>query len=59
VPNCTGFKPTHRDLLITPPFIIAVLNSDIEKCAEGSPAYLQRIDISDLPGVVDVPIPPP
>lgn len=51
VRNCIEFKPTHRDLFITPPYILAVLNSDIEKVIEGSPIYIQRIGMKDLVGV--------
>lgn len=29
IENCISFEPTHRDLFIAPPYIIAVLNSEI------------------------------
>ena len=54
IENCVGFEPTHRDLFIAPPYIMAVLNSEIEKTTEGSPIYIERIDINNLVGVKDV-----
>jgi len=38
---------------MAPPFIFAVLNSEIEKTVEGSPIFAQRIDIKDMKGLKD------
>jgi hypothetical protein len=57
VRNCVNYTPTHRDLFITPPYIIAVLNSDVEKTTEGSPIYIERVDYQNLIGAEDAPLP--
>lgn len=41
--NSMKVVPTHRDLLVTPPFIFGIMNMQIEKVHEGAPIYLQRI----------------
>ena len=41
-------EPTHRDLVITPPFIMGVMNMQVETVMEGSPVFVQRIGKSDL-----------
>jgi hypothetical protein len=33
---------------VTPPFIVAVLDSNIERLMEGSPIFAERIDIADM-----------
>jgi len=35
-------------MFVTPPFIVAVLNSDVERLSENSPLYIERIDINNL-----------
>ena len=46
--NSLKIQPTHRDLVITPPFIFGVLNMQIEKVVEGSPIYIQKVMKKDL-----------
>lgn len=36
-------QPSHRDLVVTPPFIMGILNMQIETAQEGSPVFVQRI----------------
>ena len=45
VENSIKCEPSHQDLFMYPPFIIAILNSDIERAAEGSPFYAERLDL--------------
>ena len=42
--NCLVNQPSHKDIFVTAPFIIAVLNSNVERCVEGSAVFIQRID---------------
>ena len=49
--NCITFTPTHKDIFVTPPFIIAVLNSEVERITESSPIFIERIDMKNLIGV--------
>lgn len=46
--NSLILQPSHRDLLITPPFIFGILNMQIETAQEGSPIFVKRIDKYDL-----------
>ena len=38
--NCITYTPNHKDILVTPPFIIAILNSEIERVTESSPIFI-------------------
>lgn len=55
--NGITYTPSHKDIFVTPPFIIAVLNSEVERLTESSPIFIQRIDLEHLAGVKDVPKP--
>lgn len=46
-------------MFVTPPFIVAVLNSDVERLSENSPIYIERIDINQLIGKKMIPKPEP
>jgi len=44
-------------MFVTPPFLVAVLNSDVERLSENSPIYIERIDINNILGIKKVPKP--
>ena len=54
VSNSITYTPNHRDIFVTPPFIIGILNSEIERLTESSPLFIERIDIANLIGVKTV-----
>jgi hypothetical protein len=51
--NSLKLQPTHRDLLVTPPFVIGVLDMQIETAMEGSPIYTKRVSKKELSWVND------
>jgi|JI9StandDraft_2_1071091.scaffolds.fasta_scaffold706596_1 hypothetical protein len=59
IPNCINYSPNHKDVLVTPPFIMAVLNSEVERLVESSPIYIERIDLDQLTGLEILPKPAP
>lgn len=57
--NCIQYHPSHKDILVTPPFIVGVLNSEVERLTESSPIFIERIDIDKLVGKKTIEKPPP
>ena len=55
--NCIKYTPNHKDIFVTPPFIIAILNSEVERLTESSPIFIERIDMDNLVGVKTLPKP--
>ncbi len=49
--NSAIYKPTHRDLMITPSFIIGVIDNQMQLVAEGTPLYIKKINIDNLVGL--------
>lgn len=41
-------EPQHRDLVITPPFIVGIMSMSLEQVTEGSPLYARLIDFNAL-----------
>lgn len=48
LPNALIIQPQHRDLVITPPFIIGILSMGLQQVTEGSPIYARMIDADCL-----------
>lgn len=52
--NSLKIQPTHRDLVITPPFIFGILNMQIETAQQGSPIYVKKVQKNDLSWIKEV-----
>lgn len=48
LPGALIIEPEHRDLVITPPFIIGIMSMTLEQITEGSPLYARLIDVDAL-----------
>lgn len=48
LPNAMIIEPQHRDLVITPPFIVGIMSMSLEQVTEGSPLYARLIDFNAL-----------
>lgn len=48
LPNALIIEPEHRDLVITPPFIVGIMSMSLEQVTEGSPLYARMIDFHAL-----------
>jgi hypothetical protein len=48
LPGALIIEPEHRDLVVTPPFIIGVMSMSLEQVSEGSPLYARMIEIDAL-----------
>lgn len=48
LPGALIIEPEHRDLVITPPFIVGIMSMTLEQVTEGSPLYARLIDVEAL-----------
>ena len=48
LPGALIIEPEHRDLVITPPFIVGVMSMSLEQVSEGSPLYARMIEVNAL-----------
>lgn len=48
LPGALIIEPEHRDLVITPPFIVGIMSMTLEQVTEGSPLYARLIDLDAL-----------
>ena len=48
LPNALIIEPEHRDLVITPPFIVGIMSMSLEQVTEGSPLYARLIEVDAL-----------
>lgn len=48
LPGGLIIQPEHRDLVITPPFIIGTLSMSVEQVTEGCPLYARLIEGDSL-----------
>ena len=48
LPGALIIQPEHRDLVITPPFIVGVMSMNLEQVSEGSPLYARLITLDSL-----------
>lgn len=48
LPGALIIEPEHRDLVITPPFIVGIMSMTLEQVTEGSPLYARLIDADAL-----------
>jgi hypothetical protein len=48
IQNTLVVKPTHRDLMITPDFIIGVMDSKMQFVSEGAALFVKRVGLKDL-----------
>lgn len=46
--NSLKISPSHRDLVITPPFFIGILNMQIETAQQGSPIWVKKVEKNDI-----------
>jgi len=48
IPGTLIIQPEHKDLVITPPFIIGILSVTLEQVSEGSPLYVRLLEFDSL-----------
>ena len=48
LPGALIIEPEHRDLVITPPFIVGIMSMTLEQVTEGSPLYARLIEADAL-----------
>ena len=48
LPGALIIEPDHKDLVITPPFIVGIMNMTLEQVTEGCPLYARVIDVNAL-----------
>ena len=53
--NSLIFETSHRDLVITAPFILGVIDSQMQLAAEGASLIVKRFSLENIAGVKDVP----
>lgn len=51
LPNALIIEPEHRDLVITPPFIVGVMSMALEQVTEGSPLYARVVEVGALKAI--------
>lgn len=48
IPGSLMIQPEHKDLVITPPFIVGILSVTLEQVSEGSPLYVRLLESDSL-----------
>lgn len=48
IPGSLMIQPEHKDLVITPPFVVGILSVTLEQVSEGSPLYVRLLEGDSL-----------
>lgn len=51
IPGTLIIQPEHKDLVITPPFIVGILSVTLEQVSEGSPLYVRLLNSDSLKAI--------